>query len=302
MKAKATLLAIVGIWCLLASPRVIAAVAVSPLVERLASGSIDWSAGNVRADGMAVPLPPGGEEPPEPPAHLLDIARQKAIANLLKTVAAVRIDATSRIGDRLAADATFRDGLTTLASNAPITHQAYLSDGTVEIKLTTPLTGGFAQYVLPEEIRQVDAVTTMRPEQPSGGADAATAANSADSSHYTGLILDATGIGAVPSLVPLVVDESGETVYGPAFVSREFAVSRGMSGFATALEAARSDDKRVGERPMIIKAIRTNTTGDTDLVVSSADAARLRSSVVHLNFLKACRVIIVMDPPQAADW
>ena len=295
-------MAIVGIWCLLASPRVIAAVAVSPLVERLASGSIDWSAGNVRADGVAAPLPPDGEEPPEPPAHLLNVARRKAIANLLKTVAAVRIDATSRIGDRLTADPIFRDGLTTLARNAPITHQAYLSDGTVEIELTMPLTGGFAQYVLPEEIRQVDAVTTMRPDQPSGSADAAAPANGTDSGHYTGLIIEATGIGAVPSLVPVVVDESGETVYGPAFVSREFAVSRGMCGFATALEAARSDDKRVGERPMIIKAIRTNATGDTDLVVSSADAARLRSSVVHLNFLKACRVVIVMDPPQAADW
>ena len=156
------------------------------------------------------------------------------------------------------------------------------------------LTGGFSQFVLPEEIRQVDTVVTMTAAEP----DAETSpqvSNGIDSAPYTGLILDATGIGAKPSLVPVIVDESGDVVYGPAFVSREFAVSRGMSGFAATLAAARRD-KRVGTRPMVVKAIRTRSIGKTDLVVSSTDAARLRSSVVHLTFLKACRVCIVMDP------
>ena len=114
---------------------------------------------------------------------------------------------------------------------------------------------------------------------------------------YSGVIIDATGIGAQPSLVPVIVDESGEVVYGSAYVSREFAVSRGMSGYSATLNAARNDP-RVGSHPMIVKAVRTRPGGYTDLVISTADAARLRSSAVHLDFLKACRVSIVIDPAE----
>lgn len=216
-----------------------------------------------------------------------------AQANLLETVGAVRINAASRVADRMAQSSEFRDGLTALAKNAAVTRQEYLSDGTLEIELTMNLTGGFGQFVLPDEIHQVESVTTMTVDQ-AGSKQTTSTEDGTDNGTYTGLIIDATGIGAVPSLVPVVVDESDDVVYGPAIASREFAVSRGISGFATTLNEARHD-KRVGDRPMVVKAIRTRSTGSTDIVISTADAARLRSSVVHLNFMKACRVCIVMD-------
>ena len=96
----------------------------------------------------------------------------------------------------------------------------------------------------------------------------------AESEPYTGLILDATGIDAQPALVPVVVDELGDVVYGPAFVSREFAVSRGMCAFSASLESAR-DDRRVGPHPLVIKALRTASSGATDLVISTADAGTI---------------------------
>ena len=133
------------------------------------------------------------------------------------------------IADRMAQSTDFRDGLISLARNASLTRQEYLSDGTVEIELTMNLTGGFSQFVLPEEIRQVDSVVTMtaaesdadKPVKPVEGivGDA-----------YTGLIIDATGIGAKPSLAPVIVDESEDVVYGPAFVSRSFPGIRQIRG------------------------------------------------------------------------
>ena len=225
-----------------------------------------------------------------------DSARQSAQANLMETVKTIRIDAETWVVDRLANDESFREGLYSLVSNASITRQEYLSDGTLEVELSMGLTGGFAQFVLPEGIRQVEAVTTVTAGQPDrqwppGEKD------DAPPPPHTGLIVDATGIGAQPSLVPEVVDESGEVVYGSAFVSREFAVSRGMSGFAATLEAARKDP-RVGSHPMIVRAVRTRSTANTDLVISTTDAARLRSSAAHLEFLKACRVSIIIDPAE----
>lgn len=287
MKVKFILFPIWWIWLLLVSPCAASSAAKDTLIQELNSGCIDWSAGIVRVKGIGAPAVFDDSWSPDSPSDVLDSARRMAQPNLLKTVSAIRINATSRVADRMAGSAAFRDGLATLARNAAITRQEYLSDGTVAIELAMNLTGGFGQFVLPEEIRQVESVTTMTAAEPVVGAT--------DSGPYTGLIIDATGIGMKPSMVPVVVDESGEVVYGPAFVSREFAVSRGMSGFATTLDAAR-DDQRVGDRPMVVKAIRTHSTGETDLVIPSTDAARLRSSVVHLNFLKACRVSIVMDP------
>ena len=294
MKAKFTFLHILLLSLLLVLPLAGPSVADDTLIQVLDTGCIDWSAGTVRARGVAAPATIDDGESPDSPSDILDAARRMAQANLMETASAIPIDSVSQVADRMTQSTDFRDGLSTLARNASLSHQEYLSDGTVEIELTMNLTGGFSQFVLPEEIRQVDSVVTMTAAEPNADKPSIPVIGT-NGSPNTGLILDATGIGAKPSLVPVVVDESGEVVYGPAFVSREFAVSRGMSGFATTLAAARRD-KRVGDQPLVVKAIRTRSTGATDLVVSNADGARLRSSVVHLNFLKACRVSIVMDP------
>lgn len=260
------------------------------LIQVLETGRINWSTRTATAKGIGISGAAGDGQTAVAPSDILDAARINAQANLLETIGAIRINAVSRIADRMAQSPDFSDGLTSLVRNAAITHQEYYSDGTVEIEMTMKLSGGFAQFALPEDIRQVDSITAT------SGEDTIPAASTkgADGRSYTGLIIDAAGIGAMPSLVPVVVDESGETVYGPAFVSREFAVSRGISGFAPTVAAAH-DQKRVGEQPMIVKAIRTHSTGNTDLVISNTDAARLRSSVVYLNFLKACQVSIVVN-------
>ena len=294
MKVKFNLLHLLGLSLLLTWPPAVPAAVNATLVQILEAGCINWSTGTVSAIGVGSPTASENDLSPNTPSAILDDARRVAQSNLLKVMSFIRINAVSQVSDRLITSPNFRDGLITLARNAAVTHQAYLSDGTVEIELTMNLTGGFAQFVLPEEIRQVETVTTMTADEPMEGSPSSPRSD-ADGGPYTGLIVDATGIGAKPSLVPEVVDESGERVYGPAFVSREFAVSRGVSGFATTMAVAR-DDERVGNNPMVVKAVRTHSSGETDIVISRADAAQLRSSVVHLNFLKACRVSIVMDP------
>lgn len=290
MKVKFIILFIVGFTLTFVLLLTTVAVAEGPLIQVLEKGCVNWSTSTAMAKGIGTPGATDDGNPPVSPSDVIGAARINAQANLMETISAIRINAVSRVADRMAQDPAFSDGLTLLVQNAAITHQEYLSDGTVEIELTMKLSGGFAQFVLPEEIRQVDSITatTGETELP------ATPSREAKEKPYTGLIVDAVGIGAKPSLVPLVVDEAGEAVYGPAFVSREYAVSQGMSGFAATLEAARND-KQVGDRPMIVKAIRTHFTGETDLVISNTDASRLRSSVVYLNFLKACQVNIVLD-------
>ena len=111
------------------------------------------------------------------------------------------------------------------------------------------------------------------------------------------MVVDARGIQAVPVLAPRILDENLEEVFGPAYVSREFAVQHGIVRYTTDKWKAKFD-LRVSDNPLIVKALKTLWPGRCDFIISNADAAKLRSASEHLAFLKGCRVIIVMDQMQ----
>jgi len=93
---------------------------------------------------------------------------------------------------------------------------------------------------------------------------------------------------------PKIMDENGQEVYGSAFVSREYAVQQGMSGYAKDMTAAQSNP-RVTNNPLTVNGLKTEGPGNADIVISNADASKLKSSFEHLTFMKKCRVIIVVD-------
>ena len=161
MKAKFTFLLILSLSLLLVLPLAASGVSDGRLVQVLSTGCIDWSAGTIRVRGVAAPATIDDGESPDTPSDIFDAARRIAQSNLIETVSVIPINAVSRIAERMAQSADFRNGLISLSRNASLTRQEYLSDGTVEIELTMNLTGGFGQFVLPEEIRQVDSVVTM---------------------------------------------------------------------------------------------------------------------------------------------
>jgi len=107
--------------------------------------------------------------------------------------------------------------------------------------------------------------------------------------------VDARTMRAVPVLAPRILDENLEEVFGPAYVSREFAVQQGVARYTTDIWKAKFDT-RVSDNPLIAKALKVLWPGRCDFIISNADAAKLKSASEHLKFLKECRVIIVLDP------
>ena len=93
---------------------------------------------------------------------------------------------------------------------------------------------------------------------------------------------------------PKIIDENGEEVYGSAYVSREYAVQQGMSGYAKDITAAQGN-QRVTDNPLTVKGLKTEGPGRSDIVVSNADASKLRGASENLSFLKKCRVMVVVD-------
>ena len=164
-------------------------------------------------------------------------------------------------------------------------------DGTVEVWSRMKLNGGFCQLILPLEIRQIETIKqVVTPKRYK-----ISQTQPRLSKIYTGMIVDARGLRAVPVLVPRILDENLEEVFGPAYVSREFAVQHGVARYTTDIRKAKLN-ARVSENPLIVKALKVIWPGRCDFIISNADAAKLKSASEHLKFLKECRVIIVLDP------
>jgi len=266
------------------------------LVEPSGSGTINWSKGVVEAVGIGAP-PEKYYGKPQARPMALRAAKVDAMRNLLEATKGVQIDSDTTVSNFMVESDVISAKVQGMIRGAKTVKQEYLSDGTVEITMQMPLNGGFAQLVLPKEIKQIEPIKAVAHEPDMPAAPAAAPASDvprSDAIVYTGLVVDARGIDVRPAMAPNVMDEKGQEVYGSAFVSREFAVQQGMSGYARDLTAAQSNT-RVTNNPLTVKGLRTEGSGRSNIVVSNADAANLRSASEHLSFLKKCRVMIVVD-------
>jgi len=257
------------------------------LLENVGNGSINWTSGLIRAIGVGAP-PENYYGKPEARPMALRAAKMDAYRNILEVIQGVRIQSSTTVKNFMMADDSISAQVSGMVTGAQVAKQEYMSDGTVEVTLEMNLKGGFAQLVLPEEIKQVEPIQSNSASSPtpSNQKNAATT--------YTGLVVDARGLDAKPAMSPRVLDENGQEVYGAAFVSREYAVQQGMSGYSKNIDSA-TENQRVTKNPLIVKAIKTEGPGKTDFIINNTEASNLRGAPENLSFLKQCRVIIVVD-------
>ncbi len=278
---KNQLIVVLALVCLLAIPVAGNCQEGQDLVEQMLKGSINWSEGVVQAVGIGAPSEKHYGKPSARPMALR-AAKLDAMRNILEAINGVRIDGSTIVRDYAVESDIIRSKVEGMIQGAEVVKQEYLSDGTIEITMAMSLRGGFSQLVLPDEIKPLESVKpVMTPMKHS-------------SAVYTGLVVDARGLSARPAMSPKILDETGQEVYGSAFVSREYAVQQGMSGYAKDIAAAQSN-QRVTDNPITVKGLRTEGLGRSDIVISNADASALRSASENLSFMKKCRVMIVVD-------
>ena len=263
------------------------------LVEQMATGDINWTKGVVQAKGIGAP-PERYYGKPQARPMALRAAKLDAMRNLLEVTKGVRISSTTTVKDYVVESDIIMSQVQGMVKGAQVVHQEYMSDGTVEVTMQMSLMGGFAQLILPKEIKQVESIRPIPPVHKEPLPKPSAPAPKPVPEVFTGMVIDARGINARPAMAPKILNENGDEVYGSAYVSREFAVQQGMSGYAKDLTAAQSNP-RVTNSPLTVKGLRTEGHGRSDIVISNADASRLRSASEHLAFLKKCRVMIVVD-------
>lgn len=267
------------------------------LVETVGThGSINWSEGIITATGIGTP-PEKYYGKPQARPMALRAAQLDAYRNLLEVTRGVRVDSTTVVRDSMVESDVIRSQVEGMVKGAQTVKKEYLSDGTVEVTVAMDLRGGFAQLILPKDIKQVPEIKTISPALPAppmvGDAPVPTTPTPAPTI-FTGLVVDASGLSARPAMSPKIFDENEQEVYGSGYVSREFAVQQGMAGYARDLTAAQSNP-RVTNEPFTVKGLKTAGQGRSNVVISNADAAKIRSASENLSFLKKCRVMIVLD-------
>lgn len=255
---------------------------VKDIVEPVGTaGKVDWSTGVITAVGIGAP-PAQPANPAQARAMAERAAQVVAYRNLLEAVKGVRVDSTTLVENFMVTSDVIKTEVSGIIQGATVMDKKYMSDGSVEVTVGMKLTGALADALLPK----------TPPTPPTGLTGTLTPA--APGQVYTGLIVDARGLGVRPAMVPKILNEDGKEVYGSAWVNRDYAVREGMVGYLKDPLSAQTNP-RVTDKPLMIKALKVSGDARVDIVIANADAAMIHGAAQNLSFLEKCRVIILVD-------
>ncbi len=253
------------------------------VVEETDNGAINYSQGIVTATGIGS-IPEYAVNAGQARAMAIRAAKVDARRQLIELVNGITLTSETTMRNRMA-DEVVKEKVSGLIRGAyQVGDVRYLSDTSVEVTMAVSLSG-ISEIVIPTE-----GFNATPPPPPSPSTTPPTAATSA----YTGIIVDARGLGVRPALAPRLLDQNGGVVYGPGNYTREYAITNGVAGYSKSLEAAR-EDMRVKGNPLIVKAVSVSGANKADVVIANADVMKIKSADASNGVLRDCRVLILLD-------
>ena len=255
------------------------------VVTQLENGSVDYSAQAINAIGIGF-VPTNAVNAGQARRMALRIAKQDALRQLIEIVNGVTLTSETTMSGAMVDDVINTKVRGFIRGARQVGQPKYLSDTSVEVEFTVPMTG-ISDIILPP-------VTVATVAANNTGGVGTTAAPTAAAGGVSGLIIDARGLKARPAMAPRILDQNGNAIYGPGKYDRKYAVSNGVAGYSKTLEAAQKDPRVTGN-PLVIKGVAISGTNRTDIVVSNSDVSRIDVADRNGNILKDCRVLILLD-------
>lgn len=253
-------------------------------------GGVNWTRHVIHGKGIGV-APPSAVSPEHGRALAVTAATVLARQDLLAIARGVTIDSLTTVQNAMVTNAVTEARVSGVIRGAQVVDTRDLGGGTVEVTVAIPATGEFADLVIPGGLPRpspsmVPAPAPM-PAPPRPGM-------SSPALVYTGLVIDARGLGIKPAMAPKVLSEAGQELYGFSIVDRNWVIQQGMAGYSKDLPAAQAHE-RVADRPLTIKAMGATGANKTDVVIANQDAQLLLGSGTSLAFLEKARVMLVVD-------
>ena len=252
-------------------------------------GLVNFEDGYIEAIGIGAP-PERYYGKPQARPMALRAAQVDGYRNLLEIVQGVKIDSQTSVKDFVVENDSINAAVSGLVKGASVVKRDYLSDGTVEVTMRMRLTD-VVKAVLPTSIANDESKGIEKPDPIPAPRKRPPAAEI-----FTGLVIDARGIGANAAGLPKILNENNEEVYGTLIASKDIVAKEGLCAFDADLAAAQGNS-RVGSNPLTVKALRAEGTGMSDLKISNEDAQKILTANNNGRFLQKCRVIVVVEPP-----
>jgi hypothetical protein len=207
-------------------------------------------------------------------------AQSKLMTNFIRSMEALRVDAYNSCRELLMKEIEKNEVLFEYA-NSFKKSTIYYADDFVHIIKSFPLFGenGFAW-------RMINA-----------GVDTGNFPDYEEyvfSMAFTGVVIDARGIGREPSLCPRIFDELHQTVYSADLIDKEAFQRWGAVQFTYNPDYSVFSE-RVGENPYRIVALENEKLIETDIAISNEDAKILLQNDATRKNLMEGRVLVVLD-------
>ena len=271
-------------------------VAVNVQVQQDAKGSVDWTKGaesEVIATGIGLP-------PENMGSRGTPLARRAAVVdayrNLAETIQGVQVDSDTLMQDLVIQSDTVRAQVSALVKGAKILEEGTNADGSYFVRMSVPLYGtgnsvaaiaipGLATPSTPEPLPKVD--NTKLPELQ---------VKEIKSVAYTGVIVNASGLGLEATFSPVILDENGRGIYGIKNINPDFAISKGMVSYAKNMNQAMADS-RIGSNPLVVNALAVkggrNSANKVNVVITIDDGDKVLLANEKSGMLQNCAVVFV---------
>lgn len=224
------------------------------------------------------------------------LARRAAVAdayrNLAEIIQGVQVNSETTMHNLAVQDDTIRVRVDSLVKGAEIVKEAYEADGTYSVSMRIPLYGkkGLAAVAFPAvRTAKRESFPPVSPQYETNNA----LPGEILEKQYTGVIIDARGLGLNPTFSPVILDDNGRKIYGHENIDTEYAIEHGMVGYTkedVEAERAESGDSRAGETPLVIKAVGLDGH-NCNVIIAQSDADFILTMNQKYGFLDSCAVV-----------
>lgn len=117
---------------------------------------------------------------------------------------------------------------------------------------------------------------------------------------YTGLIVDARGLGLQRGMSPRIYSESGQLIYAGVTASQAFIQESGIASYGQELTPELLRRIQPGKdpikvSPLVVEALEVTDTTETGVIISDNDADAILSALNTYDFLAQYSVIFLID-------
>ena len=255
-------------------------------------GSINWNKGadsDITAVGISRPDP-----------HGLAMAREAAIMaaqrNLIGIVQGMQINSTTTMRDLIITDDNVNRRISGTLRGAQIIEEDVTNDGGYYVKMRVPIYGvgeSIASAILPAlmpntpQAFNTPNLQNLNPATIQG----------VQSANYSGVIVDASGLGLAETFSPVIYDINGRAIYGIENLQNDaLIISEGMVSYSNSTNDATAIE-RAGNSPLIVKAVSVrggnNSVNKVNVVISAEDADKILLANEKTHMLENCAVVFV---------